>query len=77
MAANGDTRESDFGNQTTGGADGINHLSPNETRDSALHKIKTAGSISIPPELFEKLYLTPQNEVKGDLRKILGNPTPL
>jgi uncharacterized protein len=43
----------------------------------ALHRIRTAGSISISPELFEKLYLSPQNAVKGDLRKTFGNPTPL
>ncbi|RDW65089.1 hypothetical protein BP6252_10740 [Coleophoma cylindrospora] len=42
-----------------------------------LERIRTAGSISISPELFERLYLTPQNVVKGDLRKTFGNPTPL
>lgn len=42
-----------------------------------LERIRTAGSISIPPELFERLYLSPQNVVKGDLRKTFGNPTPL
>lgn len=45
--------------------------------EQALHRIRTAGSISISPELFEKIYLSPQNNVKGDLRKTLGNPTPL
>ncbi|MCJ1306906.1 hypothetical protein MMC25_000550 [Agyrium rufum] len=43
----------------------------------ALNRIRTAGSISISPELFEKLYLSPQNKVKGDLRKTFGNPTPI
>ncbi|KAF2035139.1 hypothetical protein EK21DRAFT_96916 [Setomelanomma holmii] len=38
---------------------------------------QNAGSISISPELFEKLYLSPQNQVKGELRKTFGNPTPL
>lgn len=28
-------------------------------------------------ELFEKMYLSPQNTVKGDLRSTFGNPTPL
>lgn len=37
----------------------------------------TAGSINMPPELFEKLYLAPKNEVKGELRNTFGNPTPL
>jgi hypothetical protein len=29
------------------------------------------------PELFEKLYLSAQNAVKGELRKIFANPTPV
>jgi hypothetical protein len=29
------------------------------------------------PELFEKLYLSPMNKVKGDLRQTFGNPTPM
>ncbi|KAF2091560.1 GPR1/FUN34/YaaH-class plasma membrane protein-like protein [Saccharata proteae CBS 121410] len=45
--------------------------------DEALRRIRTAGSISISPELFEKIYLSPQNQVKGELRKTFGNPTPL
>lgn len=45
--------------------------------DDALRKIQTAGSISISPELFEKIYLSPQNQVKGDIRKTFGNPTPI
>ncbi|KAI5212267.1 GPR1/FUN34/YaaH-class plasma membrane protein-like protein [Aureobasidium subglaciale] len=45
--------------------------------ETALQRIRTAGSISISPELFEKLYLSPQNKVAGELRKTFGNPTPL
>ncbi|KAH8662580.1 hypothetical protein BX600DRAFT_437959 [Xylariales sp. PMI_506] len=45
--------------------------------DEALKRIRTAGSISLSPELFEKLYLQPQNQVKGDLRKTFANPTPI
>ncbi|CAD6576801.1 MAG: hypothetical protein ASARMPRED_007886 [Alectoria sarmentosa] len=48
-----------------------------ESNGAALHRIRTAGSISISPELFEKLYLSPENRVKGDLRKTFGNPTPI
>lgn len=29
------------------------------------------------PEIFEKLYLSSENAVKGDLRKTFENPTPL
>ncbi|KAH8689340.1 GPR1/FUN34/yaaH family-domain-containing protein [Talaromyces proteolyticus] len=46
-------------------------------KNDPLHRIRTAGSISIPPELFEQLYLSPQNRVKGELRQTFGNPTPL
>ncbi|KAL8704915.1 MAG: hypothetical protein Q9201_001948 [Fulgogasparrea decipioides] len=45
--------------------------------DEVLKHIRTANSITVSPELFEKLYLTPQTPVKGDLRHTLGNPTPL
>lgn len=49
----------------------------NEHHDDVLNKIQTAGSINISPEIFEQLYLAPQNRVKGQLRQTLGNPTPL
>jgi uncharacterized protein len=53
------------------------NIPANMSRDDALKRLKTAGSISISPELFEKLYLSPQNQVKGELRKTFGNPTPM
>ncbi|KAI1133350.1 GPR1/FUN34/YaaH-class plasma membrane protein [Nemania abortiva] len=53
------------------------HLHENTSPDLAMNKIKTAGSISISPALFEKLYLSPQNNVKGDLRRTFANPTPI
>lgn len=53
------------------------HLSKEMGSDEALHRIRTGGSISISPELFEKLYLSPQNQVKGQLRKTFANPTPM
>ncbi len=46
-------------------------------RESALRRVRTAGSISISPELFEKIYLSPANRVSSNLRSTLGNPTPL
>ncbi|KAL1962258.1 hypothetical protein VTN77DRAFT_9848 [Rasamsonia byssochlamydoides] len=52
-------------------------LTTNDNRDEALERIRATGSLSISPELFEKIYLSPKNTVKGDLRAILGNPTPL
>jgi len=65
--------EKDFSRQ----GDYHEHLDHREDSDTALRKIQTAGSISISPELFEKLYLSPQNKVKGELRKTFANPTPL
>ena len=47
-------------------------LSHTETREETLERLRT-----LSPELFEKLYLQPQTPVAGDLRQILGNPTPL
>ncbi|KAH7314300.1 hypothetical protein BKA65DRAFT_557935 [Rhexocercosporidium sp. MPI-PUGE-AT-0058] len=73
--------EKDFSNNGyTNGNNGANPYHMNDTNmdhDTALKRIRTAGSISISPELFEKIYLSPQNQVKGDLRKTFGNPTPL
>lgn len=43
----------------------------------ALKKLRSATSISMSPELFEKLYLTPHTPVKGDLRQTFANPTPM
>lgn len=44
----------------------------------AARRMRTAeGNVSMPPEVFEKLYLQPKTNVHGDLRQILGNPTPL
>ena len=37
--------------------------------ETARRQIQRAGSIALIPELFEKIYFTPQNTVKGDLRK--------
>lgn len=46
-------------------------------RMEALAKFRSASSINMSPELFEKLYLNPQSKVKGELRKTFGNPTPV
>ena len=70
--------EKDFSNNgayTNGNAYHMNDT--NLDHETVLKRIRTAGSISISPELFEKIYLSPQNVVKGDLRKTFGNPTPV
>ncbi|KAK7960949.1 hypothetical protein PG988_012163 [Apiospora saccharicola] len=44
----------------------------------ALNKIRTAGAVSLSPELFEKLYLQPRESAgKSGIRHYLGNPTPI
>lgn len=83
MSANNGDLEKDFSTRNGpngygyGGANNHQHLHEGMDEDLALKHIRTAGSISISPELFEKLYLSPKNEVKGELRKTFGNPTPL
>ncbi|RDL37972.1 Uncharacterized protein BP5553_05405 [Venustampulla echinocandica] len=42
-----------------------------------ISQVKSLGGISISPELFEKLYLTPKTNNVGDLRQRFANPTPL
>jgi uncharacterized protein len=44
---------------------------------SSYNDLRSLESLSISPEVFEKLYLSPENAVKGDLRKTFGNPTPV
>ena len=69
--------EKDFSNGYGNMASGNNHLEGDIDSGTALNRIRTAGSISISPELFEKLYLSPENKVAGELRKTFGNPTPM
>lgn len=47
------------------------------SREEALERVRSSATVNMSPELFEKLYLQPQANVHGDLRKIFGNPTPL
>lgn len=35
------------------------------------------NTMSVSPEMFERLYLNPKGNVKGDLRKTFANPTPI
>ena len=81
-SANGSSNEKDFSNSETGTMNGANdhdrvYLGKDTRPEVALEQIRKTGSISISPELFEKIYLTPENTVKGDLRKTFANPTPL
>ncbi|KAI5856878.1 GPR1/FUN34/yaaH family-domain-containing protein [Tricharina praecox] len=40
-------------------------------------QLSRGDTITMTPELFEKLYFSPPNVVKGDLRKTFANPTPV
>ncbi len=50
--------------------------SPNVSNEDQLKNMLT-NTMSLSPELFERLYLAPQQRVAGDLRKTFANPTPL
>lgn len=62
--------------KTEDGPNAMDHYGEEE-RMADLNKFRSAASISISPELLEKLYLSPPNKVKGQLRKTFGNPTPM
>ncbi|KAK6362282.1 hypothetical protein TWF730_005978 [Orbilia blumenaviensis] len=49
----------------------------NDSGKDQLDRVRTTATMQISPELFEKLYLSPQNKVHGDLRKTFANPTPI
>jgi len=64
--------------ETNGDSHSHDHaLHSGMSHEQMLSRIRTAGSISMPPDLFEKIYLSPENRVKGDLRKTFANTTPL
>jgi len=48
-----------------------------EEEDVTLRQLRSAGTLTISPELFEKLYLTPKSPNNNDFRKRFANPTPL
>ncbi|KAK1239391.1 hypothetical protein MKX07_008879 [Trichoderma sp. CBMAI-0711] len=56
---------------------GTHTVDSDSDRAEALNRFRSATSIAMTPELFEKLYLSPQSKVKGHLRDTFGNPTPI
>jgi hypothetical protein len=34
-------------------------------------------TLTVSPELYERLFLAPKNDIAGDFRKRFGNPTPV
>jgi hypothetical protein len=75
-ATNGSTVN---GNHTNGNYTNGNYTNGNATygNSNQLQPSDTISSVNFPRDLFEQLYLSPENRVKGDLRKTFGNPTPL
>lgn len=65
----------DMSSENSGKADGI--VNGHSKEGAALGRSETISSISLTPEQFDRLYLQPQNNVAGDLRKRFGNPTPV
>ena len=59
--------------------DHMDHGRPDSNATYTDDQLRNAltNTMTIPPELFEKLYLQPKTAVKGDLRKKFANPTPL
>lgn len=53
------------------------HLDHTMDVDEAKHHIRTAQSISISPELLEKLCLSSQTQIKDKQRHAFGNPLPI
>lgn len=52
-------------------------ISPGTFRCRVVPRLDCVYLLTIVEELFEKLYLTPQKAVKGDLRGTFANPTPV
>ncbi|MCJ1285717.1 hypothetical protein MMC26_005058 [Xylographa opegraphella] len=59
------------------GANGDHADSIDRDYKEHLKRYETNGTISLPMEVFEKIYLNPQLPIKGELRGTFGNPTPL
>lgn len=50
----------------------LQHIDSEDQLRNALTK-----SMTLSPELYEKVFLAPKNQVSGDLRKTFANPTPI
>lgn len=54
------------------------HESPNAHYDSEEKlRYELAKTVTLTPELYERLFLSPKTQVAGDLRSRFGNPTPV
>ncbi|KAG5983268.1 hypothetical protein E4U43_006295, partial [Claviceps pusilla] len=55
---------------------GKTNASGSEDRDAAFNSFRSATSVSMSPEMFEKLCLTSQRSMGEQLKKTFANPTP-
>lgn len=67
-------KDMEAGSNGNSNGGGLNKIESEEQMRNAL-----TNTMSISPELFERLYLSPENRATGsqDLRKTFANPTPL
>lgn len=72
-----DVEKDHAGHDSVNGNRGYDLHHDHHDADTALKRMRTAGSLTITPELFEKIYLSPKNQVSNNIRSTFGNPTPL
>jgi hypothetical protein len=56
--------------------------SPTRTQDTHFDneeklRYELAKTVTLTPELYEKLFISPKTQVAGNLRMTFGNPTPI
>ena len=51
-----------------------NGMSKINSREDLLRRVQTADSVWLPRDVFETLYLNPERQVAGDLRKKVSKP---
>ena len=56
--------------------DSLEKGKPSMESQESLRNVLT-DTVTISPDLFERMYLAPKTDVKGDLRKTVSNPAPL
>jgi hypothetical protein len=57
------------------GSANSNQLKKVETEEELRNHL--SQTVTMSPALYESIYLSPKNQVAGDLRKTFANPTPL
>lgn len=67
--------EAAYGSRNMSGGVTLNGCDGGYRSEDMMERVRTASSVTIPPELFEQMFLSPENKVKGDLRQTFANPT--